>query len=200
MKYNPLLHQRRSIRLAGYNYTQHGEYFVTILTHERECMLGSIENEEVMLTEIGKIVNEEWLRTPAVRKNVELDEFVIMPNHVHGIIIIQDDRKGVDAFVGAYGNTPLREIDSPPGKTPFRSPSRTIGAIIRGFKAASTKRINALRRTPGAPVWQRNYYEHVIRDEKDLEGVREYIAMNPSRWDVDDEFAHNIGMDPIHAG
>ena len=127
-----------------------------------------------------------------MRLNVQLDEYVIMPNHLHGIIVIHDDRKGVDAFVRANSSSPRRA-------TPFRSPSGTVGAIIRGFKAASTKRVNEMRNTPGKPVWQRNYYEHVVRGEKDLERIRTYIHLNPERWDKGDEFGRNIEMSGYHA-
>lgn len=186
MKYNPALHHRRSIRLGGYDYAHAGEYFLTVCTYGHECILAAIENEEVTVTEIGKIVKEEWLRTPAVRPNVQLDEFIVMPNHLHGIVIIKND-----IFVGANGNSPQRgkriDMDPPPRKTPFRSPSGTIGAIVRGFKSAATKRVNELQDTPGKPLWQRDYYEHIVRDERDLERIREYIRLNPTRWPVDEE-------------
>ena len=178
---------RRSIRLKGYDYAQSGEYFVTLHTYGREYPLGRIRNEEVILTEAGKIAEEEWLRTPRLRPNVTLDAFAIMPNHIHGIIVIRDERKGVDVSVGANCSSPVRGIDSFPGKTPFRSPSGTVGAIVRGFKAATTKRVNELHKSPGKPLWQRNYYEHVVRDENDLDRVREYIVKNPMRWSIDEE-------------
>jgi putative transposase len=199
MKDNPNLHHRRSIRLKGHDYGQAGEYFVTIRTHERGNVLGAIQNEKVVLSETGMIAQEEWIRTSAVRPDVELDEFVIMPDHIHGVLVLHDDRKGVQVFVRANSNSPIRESEPSPGRTPIRSPSRTVGAIIRGFKGATTKRVNELFGTPGRPLWQRNYYEHVIRDEKDLDRIREYIRLNPERWDVDDEFAINIMMDPMHA-
>ncbi len=186
MKQNEGLHHRRSIRLKGYDYAQVGEYFLTLCIQNRECLLGKIENEEVKLSAIGEIAGEEWLRTPEIRPNVELDEFVIMPNHLHGIVVIREERKGVSQKekISRGGVLPYAPTTT---ATPFRSPSGTVGAIIRGFKAASTKRINEMRRTPGAPVWQRNYYEHVIRDENDLDRIREYILMNPAGWTIDEE-------------
>jgi putative transposase len=193
MRYNSGLHHRSSIRLPGYNYAQAGEYFVTVTTHDRECVLGAIENEEVELSDIGKIVKEEWLRTPIVRPNVELDEFVIMPNHIHGILVIRDERKGAEVPVGANCHSPLRENRSSRGKTPFRSPSKTVGAIVRGFKSAATKRANELRDTPGKSLWQRDYFEHIVRDEKDLERIREYICLNPTRWPIDEEYPGTLG-------
>jgi len=197
MKDNPNLHHRRSIRLKGYDYTQAGEYFLTLCTQERACLFGSIQDEVVKLSEFGEIVKEEWLRTALLRPDVELDDFVIMPNHLHGILALcrGTSRRDEKSLVGAYGNTPQR------GKgIPFRSPSGTVGAIIRGFKAASTKRINGLRCTPGAPVWQRNYYEHVVRSEKDLERIREYIRLNPTRWPQDEENPIKSSKVLNHAG
>ncbi len=102
---------RRSIRLPGYDYAQTGEYFITIRTHECGCVLGTIRNEEMTLSEIGTIVREEWLRTPLVRPNIELDEFIIMPNHVHGIIVIRDERKGGDVFVRAAGGIRMHRAE-----------------------------------------------------------------------------------------
>jgi putative transposase len=199
MKYNPHLHHRRSIRLKGHDYTQAGEYFVTIRTHDRGNVLGRIQNENLILSEIGTIVKQEWMKTPEVRSNVDLDEFVIMPNHVHGILVIRDERKGGEAFVRANGNSPIRENKSSQGKTPFRSPSATVGAIVRGFKGATTKRVNELFVTPGRPLWHRNYYEHVVRNEEDLERIREYIRLNPTRWPTDEENPTNTSTAEANA-
>ncbi len=204
MKYNPNLHHRRSIRLKSYDYTQAGEYFLTLCIQNRECVLGRIENEEVKLSDFGEIVKEEWLRTALLRSDVELDEFIIMPNHMHAIIALcrgtsRDERKGV----------PLKERVSRKGElqfaptktsTPFRSPSGTVGAIVRGFKIATTKQVNELRGTPGMRLWQRNYYEHVIRDEKDLERIREYVRLNPTRWPQDEENPSKSSKVLNHAG
>ena len=197
--FDPNIHHRRSIRLSTHDYAGAGEYFVTLCIHGWKCVLGVVADEEVKLTDIGRVVNEEWLRTSDLRSNVDLDKFVIMPNHLHGIIVIHDERKGGEVSVGANGSSPLRENVSSPGKTPFRSPSGTIGAVVRGFKAASTKRVNELRNTPGRPLWQRNYYEHIVRDERDLERIREYIAKNPERWKPGDRRADQVDIDEIHA-
>jgi len=162
-KYNPEIHHRYSSRLQGYDYSQNGAYFVTICTRKKEPLF----NDKNMKL----IIEQTWLETPAKRPDVFLDEYVVMPNHFHGIIIINSP-------VGAYSHTPLQPI--------FRSPSRTIGAIIRGFKASSTLKINIYRKTPRVPVWQRNYYEHVIRNDNDLHDSRQYIRENPLRWDADE--------------
>jgi REP element-mobilizing transposase RayT len=188
MKYNPLVHHRRSIRLRGYDYAQPGEYFMTFCTFRREHLLGEIENGIMRLSELGKIVRQEWLRTPMMRSNVELDEFVLMPDHLHGIIVLHAERNGELEQSSNCGG----ELQFAPTKTPFRSPSKTIGAIIRGFKSASTKRVNDFRNSPGLPLWQRNYYEHIIRDQMELNRIREYISLNPAKWMDEEENLDNI--------
>ena len=192
MKYNPLVHHRRSIRLKGYDYAQPGAYFITFCTFGREHFLGEIRNGEMSLSEIGEIVKQEWLRTPTIRSNVELDEFVVMPDHFHGIIILHAERNGEHEQDSSCGG----ELQFAPTVTPFRSPSKTIGAIIRGFKAAVTKRANELRKTPGLPLWQRNYYEHIIRDQMELDRIREYILLNPAKWMDEEENRDKIAATP----
>ena len=124
-----------------------------------------------MLNELGKMVCEEWKKTTKIRQEIEIDEFITMPNHFHGIIFINDKYKG---------DRPV--APTKPGPRP-----KSIGAMIAGFKCAITKRINIIRRTPGVPIWQRNYWEHVIRNEEDLNRIREYIINNPLQWDIDKE-------------
>jgi REP element-mobilizing transposase RayT len=159
MSYDPDRHHRRSARLHGYDYAQAGAYFLTLCTQDRDQLFGCVANGAVELTKIGGIVAEEWGRTPAVRPNVELDAFIVMPDHLHGIIVIveRDDQAPVTAAAT------------------LRSPAHTIGATVRGLKAAVVRRA-------GAPIWQRNYYEHIIRSDADLERIRRYIVENPQRW------------------
>ena len=154
-----------------------GWYHVTIVGKDRQSIFGEIIADKMHLNEIGKIVEEEWLKTPAIRSNVELDEYVVMPNHLHGIAIINDTRRGVSQYAPTKG---------------FRSPSQSLGAIIRGFKCSSTKRINLTRTTPFRPVWQRGFYEHIIRKDADLHHIRQYIANNPMRWCLDGENPENF--------
>jgi putative transposase len=181
-KHDPDRHHRRSVRLQGYDYSQAGAYFVTICTWGRECLLGQVVDGTMRVNACGQIVEEEWLRTPDICPQVELDAYVVMPNHFHAVLVI---------VVGAYCNTPLRDLSQTPQieaiPPSFQSPSQTVGAIVRGFKSAVTKRINLLRQTPGRPVWQRNYYEHVIRDAADCVSIRHYIEGNPALWLVDRE-------------
>ena len=185
MKYNPDIHHRKSIRLKGYDHSSEGLYFITICTYQMEHLFGKILNNEMILNEYGKIVEEEILRTLQIRENIYIDNYVIMPNHIHFIIeIVKNDIKNV----GAYGNTPNNEGV---GKTEFysikklKSPSKNIGSIIRAIKAGATARINEIRNSFCNPVWQRNYYENIIRNEKMYLKVMEYIEDNPLKWDED---------------
>ena len=181
--------RKNTLRLKGYDYSQEGAYFITICADNRELIFEDKRFKE--------IVERCWMDTTRIRPNIELDEFVVMPNHIHGIIIIKYKRQRP---VGAYCNTPpgkpgRANINSPlRGKhlDKFKSPSQTIGSIIRGFKSSSTKKINILRETPGMPVWQRNYHDHVIRDEKDLYSKRKYIRENPLKWELDEENPDNF--------
>jgi len=174
-KYNPEVRHRRSIRLKGHDYSKTGAYFVTVCTQNRECLFGEVIEGQMRLNEIGRIVEDQWRNTTQLRPQIGLDAYIVMPNHFHGIVFIIGNRRGVLQYA------PTRDRQS------FRSPSQTIGAIIRGFKSATAKEINTSRRTPGLPVWQRNYHEHIIRDENELNRVREYIALNPAGWAEDEE-------------
>jgi REP element-mobilizing transposase RayT len=194
VRYDPEKLHRRSIRLRGYDYTQPGAYFVTIVTRNRECLFGDVVGENMALNEYGRIVHACWKTIPDHFPNVTLDAFVVMPNHVHGIIVI--DFLGAThaiAIVGARHASPLqitqRHAFPPPDatSTPCGPKRRSIGAIVGSFKSAVTKRINEMRGTPGVTIWQRNYYEHIIRSEESLNRIREYILRNPSRWDLDRE-------------
>ncbi len=172
MRYDPAKHYRRSIRLPGYDYTQVGAYFVTIVTYQRECTFGEVVAGQMRVNEIGAVVREEWLRYAEIRGEIALGEYMIMPSHVHGIVIIRD--------VGAHGHAPL------PARTRQR-PTRSLGSFVAGYKAAATRRINVIRGTLGHPVWQRNYYERVIRGDTELNRIRQYIADNPACWEEDVE-------------
>ena len=160
--------------MKGYDYSKAGAYFVTICTWNKECIFGEIDDEKMKLNEYGKTVFEEWHRSSKIRREIGMDAFVIMPNHIHGIVIIHDTI--IEQHnMGANGRSPLR------------MKSKSISSFIAGFKSAVAKRINQMRNTPATPVWQRNYYEHVIRNEKELNAIREYIVYNPLRWNEDTE-------------
>jgi putative transposase len=172
--YNSETHRRRSIRLRGYDYSQAGAYFVTICAWKKECLLsGEILNAETRPTEFGQMVIECWHAIPAHFPHAACDKFVVMPNHIHGIVFM----------VVARHAAPLQTT-----REQFAKPvSGSLPTIIRSFKSSVTKQINRMRNTPVTPVWQRNYYEHVISDEKELQSIREYIMNNPMQWELDDE-------------
>ena len=189
---------RRSIRLPGFDYSEYGYYFVTICTYNREPLFGEIINGKIKLNDAGRIVFDEWNNTANIRKNVELDIFTVMPNHFHAIIKINRP-------VGAYGHTPIstnanedRAYINTPNEdrayinTPLQSPKNNLGAIIRGFKSATTTKINLLLNSPGVPVWQRNYYEHIVREEDELNNIRQYILENPHSWVRDENNPKNF--------
>ena len=179
------IHHRRSIRLRGNDYTRGGTYFVTVCSHNRECLFGVMVNGAVQLNKWGQIVWEEWMRTESVRPNVQLDTFIVMPNHFHGIVVITD-------WVGArrclaLGKRATHRVAPTRGIYP-----NSLGSIIGQFKSNVTRRINLSRDTPGMRVWQRNYYEHVIRNENNLLKIRQYIEGNPSQWKNDENHPENI--------
>ena len=175
------LPQRRSIRLHEYDYSQAGAYFVTICAFRRIHLFGEVARGRVELTEIGNIINQEWLKSLTLRRELMLDRYVIMPDHMHGIVIIQS--------VGAHGRAPA--VITPNGRAHSRAPlrpTRSLGSFIAQFKAAVTARVNAMRGMPGEPVWQRGYYEHVIRHEQELTAARAYICDNPAAWSLSEEY------------
>jgi putative transposase len=186
MRFDPDKHKRRSIRLKGYDCAGPGAYFVTVCTRDRACLFGHVVNGEMHLNDAGEIVRKEWFNTTAIRPYVRLNdnESVVMPNHIHAIVRIVDNE-----VVGATGRSPLRLPSSE--SLPNGPKHASIGAIVAGFKSATAKRINQMRGAPGTPIWQRNYYEHVVRNEAELMAIREYIVSNPARWDDDENNPRN---------
>jgi REP element-mobilizing transposase RayT len=189
MKYDPDTHHRHTVRLQGYDYSQTGAYFVTLCTQGRKCLFGDIVDGQMRLNNAGKIVAGEWMKTAEMRNDIELDEWAIMPNHFHAILVIV--RRG-DLLVAldlpvTVAQSTARNIlrTGRPAGRPYGPPPRSIGAVMAGFKSAVAKRINEWRQTPGVPLWQRNYWEHVIRSEPELNGTREYIRNNPAQWELD---------------
>ncbi len=180
MTYYPKKHQRRSIRLKGYDYSQEGLYFITMVCQDRAHLFGKITNGKMILNEAGKIAHQCWLEIPAHFPNVVLHEFVIMPNHVHGVIeIVTTD--GTDG-TGTDGTAVRAKNISPLLPLP-RSPSRTVGSIVRGFKIGVTKWMR--QNTTIQNVWLRNYYEHIIRNDNSYNRISTYIINNPSKWEED---------------
>jgi len=175
--------RRRSLRLQAYDYRQAGAYFVTLCAHHRACLFGEIADAVLAISADGEAAVAAWEEIPVHFPNVELDAYVLMPNHIHGILVIN--------AVGARHASPQMDEDG------FRArhASPLLGTIVGSYKSAVARRINAQRGTPGASVWQRSYFEHVIRSEASLERIREYIAANPARW-ADD--AENPARSPLH--
>lgn len=179
MEYNPDIHSRRSIRLKGYDYTQPGAYFVTICSYQRDEIFGEIINGEMKLSALGEIIHEEWLRSAKIRREIQLfdDEFVIMPNHIHGIVRIIET-VGADGVRPNYGRAHAMR----PNVFPRRAP-RSLGSFVAGFKASVTSR--AKRELNITGIWQRNYYEHIIRDDTEFKNIWNYIDTNPLHWQKD---------------
>ncbi len=192
MTYHPDIHHRRTIRLRDYDYSSAGAYFVTICTGQRECLFGEVVGGVMRVNECGQTVTTIWDSLPQRYPGLEVDAFVVMPNHLHGIIVIHPVG-AIHESPGLSESSDCRELPGVNGSTgaihelPLRRRRAMLLSKVVGFlKMNSAKRINQWRDNPGAAVWQRNYHEHVIRDEGDLAAIRDYIASNPSRWDEDE--------------
>jgi REP element-mobilizing transposase RayT len=212
MKYDPQIHHRRSIRLKGYDYTQAGAYFVTICSYQREEMFGVVKERKMNLNRAGQIVRAAWLDLPRHYTHVRLETFCAMPNHIHGVIVLVEGN-AITKGRGGSGSTNERmpvvaqtcphEVDgmlvdkggsgSMNSTLPITSQTRPYEAnvrhglpeIVRAFKSFSARRINFIRHAIGSPVWQRNYFEHIIRNDTELKTICEYINANPLRWQED---------------
>jgi REP element-mobilizing transposase RayT len=204
MGYDPQRHHRRSIRLKGYDYTALGAYFVTICTQDRVHMFGEVVDGDMRLNPYGRVVDTYWSRVPRHFPHVTLDAWVVMPNHVHGIIVINDAPSRVDERCRGRGeaipeprSATVHDSESPSsvisvGHTgiasplrPHGAPSGSLGAIVGNFKSITTRRINRMKHTPGGRVWQRNYWERIIRDEGAYQRIQRYIENNPALWEED---------------
>lgn len=172
------LNHRRSIRLPEYDYSQPGEYFITLVTHARERLFGDIVDYEMGLNPFGQMVCQEWNKIPILHPEMELGEFIIMPNHFHAIVIIND--------LPVPNELPLRTQLPLPNDHISRRRMK-IPMVLGRFKMNTAKCINQIRGTPGFPVWQRNYYEHIIRSEKEYLQIEAYIENNPANWVADSE-------------
>ncbi|OZH51711.1 transposase [Hydrocoleum sp. CS-953] len=194
MSYDPQKHHRRSLRLKGYDYSKAGAYFITICTYNLQTLFGEIIDGKMQLNQLGEVVAEEWERSAQMRQEIELDYSVIMPNHLHGIVIINN--VGANGHFVPQHETPLHGHFVPQHETPLRMKPRSISSLMAGFKSAVTKRINRIpyhgeQLTTPVPVWQRNYYEHIIRNETSLNQLRQYIIENPLKWEIDQLHPNN---------
>lgn len=199
MAYNPEIHHRRSVRLQGYDYSKEGLYFITICTHDKLCLFGEIGETQMFLNALGEVVNKCWLEIPNHFPNAVLHEFIVMPNNIHGIIELKASNLENPSNVGVQNFEPLREI--PKINKYQKIIPRSIGSIVRGFKIGVTKwyreKINSnfdyklitedYRQISlsGNQIWQRNYYEHIIRNEESYLNISNYIINNPQNWQQD---------------
>ena len=151
--------RKTSPRLKRFSYHTPGAYFVTVCTHLRDCILGSIDGGILIPSSFGKIVTETWERLPIIYPGTKLDQFTLMPNHIHAVLFLTEEL----------------------------SPKHNLSKIMRGFKTWSARKINETRESKGSPVWQRSFYDRIIRDEQELQQIRAYIINNPLKWELDRE-------------
>lgn len=166
-------YSRRSPRLPGYDYRQSGTYFVTVCAEHVRMRFGTIVDDELQLNRLGQLVSDEWQRLAIARANVKLDRFVIMPNHLHGLIRIGEEHERDSRHI-------------PKAETcPVSIQAGSLGAIVGQFKAAVSRRAKARGITGDTSIWQRGYYDHIVRDERSLNEIRRYILDNPAKWHDD---------------
>jgi putative transposase len=201
--------RRNSARLREFDYTSSGAYFVTICAHEREPIFGHVLEGEMQRNQVGEIILDEWERMGSLRAEVALDKFIVMPDHVHAIVWIERSTVGA-RLVGARLASPLlpdgerlrtaqREIALSKNRQSSRPiisgvAPKSLGAIVGGFKSAVTKCVNESRGTSGIPVWQRNYHDRIIRNDRELNAIREYITANPANWSRDLEASTDLEL------
>jgi putative transposase len=188
MSYNSDIHHRHSVRLKDYDYSLEGLYFITVCAQDKKCLFGKITDGVIRLNEAGRMVESELMKTMQIRPNMIIHEHIIMPNHIHFIIQITHRRGGLNPpddtnetnIINTMGNGQCGCIQG--GFNPPLQHANTICSMVRGFKAAITKQI-------GHPIWQRSYYEHIIRNQHSYEEISDYIVTNPLRWEKDQLFA-----------
>ena len=190
-KFDPQKHRRRSIRLPEYDYSQAGAYYVTIVAWHRELLFGEVVNKEMKLNRYGEIIEWEWRELPKRFQFIELGVFMVMPNHFHGILFFHEKvgatRQGLTRIHDGQTLLPHITTDGSNGSPLPQGPKpSSLGAVISQFKSRLTKRLWKIPSLNGTPIWQRNYYEHIIRNEKDLQSKSEYIESNPVLWDEDE--------------
>jgi REP element-mobilizing transposase RayT len=193
MPYNPDSHHRRSIRLPGYDYTQAGAYFVTICVQERRCLFGEIADGRMAANPAGKMVEQTWCELAHKYPSVLLDAFVLMPNHVHFVVVLTAPQISANDVRAGMEARPQSGQTWRPGQPRGAAPTSDRPAlpdVVHWFKSLTTARYRHgvadchWMPFPGR-LWQRNYYEHIVRDETDMQRIQEYIATNPMRWEQD---------------
>jgi len=175
---NKKLPERQSIRLDDYDYSQPGGYFITICTQFHKCLFGEIIDGKMVLNDAGQIARDEWLKSAEIRDEIKLNEYVIMPNHIHGIVTITDKLTET-----GERHSPLRVAGG--------AVSQSIGSLVAGYKSSVTAKMNKIRRRgewrspENNRIWQRNYWDHIIRNENEYSRIAQYIIDNPEKWDND---------------
>jgi putative transposase len=190
---------RHSIRLKNYDYSLNGAYFVTICTYQKECILSQIIDRQIHINSVGQVIENELIVSVEKRQHIELDVYAIMPNHIHFIVFIESDvgarrclaqktlaNKGQGAALPLQGCGIWQGIALPLRDKRGYAPN-SLNEFVGNFKSFSTKRINTIQNRKGTHFWQRNYYERIIRNEKELNNIREYIINNPVNWMLDEE-------------
>ena len=183
--------------MAGYDYSQPGYYFVTVCTKEKRIYFGEIKNGEMELSPLGKVVDERWKAIPEHFENVELDVYQIMPNHIHGIIVIKDDKEGTTRALSLQ-ESPQREREQEEGEEVGNDQRKgrrrmVLPTVVSQFKMESSREIH--ESGVGDFGWQRSFYDHVIRDDESLWSTRQYIVDNPMKWDLDRNNPVNVGSE-----
>lgn len=174
------LKRRNSIRLKDFDYSSPGAYFVTLVAQDRIPLFGKLDGNNVVLNEVGKLARQEWIKSGEMREEIKLDEFIVMPNHLHAILFIDYFEKRNDRFVASQDDSSIGQLGAH-GRAPLRRKPRTLGSLVAAYKAATTRMIRDVFKDKDLKVWQRNYYDHIIRDQLDLDNIREYIAYNPEK-------------------
>jgi putative transposase len=190
---------RRTIRLPGYDYGWAATYFVTICTRDRAHVFGDVDRGVVRLNPFGRIAASEWRRIGRHRPGVALDVWVIMPNHLHGVVTVSGNRTPPEDIALLAWRESHRRFPYPRGIRRGRN-CGTLGAIVGSYKSATSRRINLLRGAPGTIVWQRGYYEHIVAGSEALERIRQYITNNPARWSDAAAYRHVYGDRPAPGG
>ena len=183
-----LKYGRKSMRLPAYDYTSSGYYFVTICTRDHQCLFGDVVDGKICSNYIGEMINWHWNRIPLHFSNVELDKFTVMPNHLHGIVILVGAKHFNKESIVASNNSkknasPLRPI----GTTP-----KSLSSITQNFKTITSRKYNRMKNTKARKLWQRSFYDRIIRNEKELYNIRKYIINNPLKWALDSENPQNL--------
>lgn len=176
-----------SARAAFRDYSNDGLYYITICTFKRKMIFGQIDNHEMILSPVGKIVSDEWIKSFQICHELFCDVFVIMPDHLHAILRINNDGDvETHGHVETHGRASLPTKSHQQHGIAYR-PSHSISSFVACFKSAATKQINEFRHTPNEPVWQPRFHDHIIRNDAEYQRIRDYIIENPAKW-KDDEF------------